>query len=260
MAGLAKPGYNPYQTPSTTNTYGYVGGSQYAPGGVGAGGFQNPIAGDTSALPTGDVMQQRYQPNLSGGTWTYQNIGKTLPAQQFEFDKQRWGQVLDMMRGVTGQLSQGGGSSLGDAIAPPRMPGRTPAPTWTPDEGVSAAAFARNKDNVGRLMSSAQRDIKDVMGARGIGGSGLENKLLAQNVNEGLRSLALGELNRAVANEGRQFEMTKLGASLGSAERAQDINALSNWYATQVAQRGQQANDPRIQMLMGLASTIGGLY
>lgn len=257
MAGLTKPGYNPYATPSPTpNTYGYAGGSKYAPG---PGGFQNPIVGDTSALPTGDVMQQRYIPNATGGDWTYQNIGKTLGAQQFDFDKQRWGQVLDMMRGLTGQLDQGG-SSLGATIAPPRLPGRTAAPTWNPDEGVSAAAFARNKDNVGRMISSAQRDIKDVMGARGIGGSGLESKLLGQNVNEGLRALALGELNRAVANEGRQFEMTKLGSTLGSAERAQDINALSNWYATQVAQRGQQANDPRIQMLMGMASTIGGLY
>jgi len=259
MAGLSAGPAKPIGTAPMPGTSGYMGG----------GNPYNPSAqyGSTWSLPTGDVMQSTFTPTknpqtgmLEGGNWSVNPAGRSLEGQEFDFNKQRWGDVLGMMDSAMRGFGSSGGSSLGAEIAPPTMPGRTPTPTWTPDSGVSAQAFARSKDNVGRMMRAAQTEIGDEFGARGIGGSGLEAKAIAALRNAGLNSLAQGEFQRDLANEGRQFDMTKFGAGLSSAERAMDINALNNIYATQVTQRGQQANDPRIAMLSSLMSSIGGMY
>lgn len=246
-------------TPGYDTVYGRSGGGQM---------------GQTWGTPTGDVYQQTLR-NISGANpfgpqayWDVQKVGRTLEGQQFDFNQQRWQDVLGMMKGQLGSLSGVGGgggttNQLPPAIAAPSLPGRSAAPTWTPDEGVSAQAFARAKDNVGRLMASGERDVRDLMGSRGIGGSGLEAKALAALRNEGLRTLAGGELERNLANEGRRFDMSKLAATLGSQERAQDIAGMGNIYATQVSQRGQQPNyvpDQRLQILSSLIGSIGGLY
>lgn len=246
--GFTLPGQGGYSPTPTGNSYGFTGGGAYGSQPGKAGLYANSQIGDAWALPTGNVMQQQWDPKTNA--WTANDIGKT-------FDAQRWGDVMGMMKDAMGSFSSQGGS-LGGQIPPPSLPGRSAAPTWTPDEGVNAQAFARAKDNVGRMIASGQRDVKDLMGARGIGNSGLEAKALAQLRNEGLRSLAGGELNRAVANEGRQFDMAKLGAQLGTTERGQDIAGQGNLYSTQVTQRGQ--TDPRLQILTSLMSSIGGLY
>lgn len=261
MAGLSAGPAKPIGNAPTPGTAGYMGGGNpYAP---------SSQYGSTFSVPTGDVMQQTFKPTVNpqtgmvqGGNWDVANIGRSLEGQAFDFDKQRWGDVQGMMdSAMRGFSSAGGGGSLGPAIAPPQMPGRSAAPTWTPDEGVTREAFARSKDNVGRLMRAGERDVQDQFSARGLGNSGLENKALSLLKAEGMRTLAEGELNRNLSNEGRQFDMAKLGATIGTGERAQDITGLGNLYATQVAQRGQQPQaDPRIAMLSQLMSSIGGMY
>lgn len=260
MAGLSAGPAKPIGNFPMPGTSGYMGG----------GNPYNPSSqyGDTWGTPTGDAYQSTFTPvkdpqtgMLSGGSWSVNPAGRTLQGQEFDFNKQRWGDVQRMMQdAMRGFSSSGGSQALGPAIAPPSMPGRSTLPSWSPNEAVSREAFARQKDNVGRMMRAADTDVRDQFGARGIGGSGLENKALALLKAEGLRTLAEGESNRNIANEGRQFDMAKLAATIDTGERAQDLTALNNLYATQVQQRGQYIPDPRIQMLSGLMSSIGSLY
>lgn len=261
MAGLAAGPVIPQYSTPRAGTSGYMGGGNpYSP---------SPEYGSTWGTPTGDAYQSTFTPTknpqtgmLDGGAWSVQPAGRTLEGQQFDFNKTRWQDTLGMMQdAMRGLSSSGGGGSLGPAIAPPSLPSRSATPEWNPNEGVSREAFARSKDNVGRLMRAGQSDVEDLFGARGISGSGLEAKALAQLRNEGLRSLAEGEFKRNDANEGRRFDMSKLAATIGTGERAQDITGLNNIYATQVAQRGQQPQvDPRIAMLSSIMGSIGGMY
>jgi hypothetical protein len=262
MAGLSAGPVRPVGTAPMSGTSGYMGG----------GNPYNPSAqyGSTWGTPTGDAYQSTFKPTVNpqtgmvqGGAWDVAPAGRTLEGQAFDFDKTRWGDTLGMMQDAMRGLSSAGGSggSLGPAIAPPSMPGRSSLPSWSPDESVSRESFARSKDNVGRMMRAADTDVRDQFGSRGIGGSGLEQKALALLKAEGLRTLAEGENRRDIANEGRQFDMAKLAASIDTGERAQDITGAGNLYATQVAQRGQQPQvDPRISMLASMMSSIGGMY
>lgn len=259
MAGLAAGPVKPIYSTPMGGTSGYMGG----------GNPYNPSAqyGDTWGTPTGDAYQSTFTPMkdpqtgmLTGGNWSVNPAGRTLAGQEFDFNKQRWGDVMRQMQDVVGRFSSSGGSSLGAPIAAPTLPGRSGGINWTPDAGVASQAFARQKENVGRMASAAERELGDTMSARGIGGSGLEAKALAGLRGDALRSLAEGEFQRGQLNEGRLFDAAKINAGIETGERGMDINALNNIYATSVAQRGQQANDPRIQLLASLASSIGGMY
>lgn len=262
MAGLSA-GPLQYLKPQTnpTGTAGYSGGTNpYSTGNA-------QQYGSMWETPTGDVMKQTYiQPTApfgqqaGPGYYQVESAGRSLAGQEFDFNKQRWGDTLRAMQDAMRGFSSSGGSSLGPEIAPPALPSTTARPTWSPDNAVGSMAFARNKDNVGRMTAAAEREMKDVFGQRGISGSGLENKALAGLRGDAIRALAQGEFERANLNEGRAFDMDKLAATIASGERAQTIGGLGNIYSTQVAQRGQQANDPRLQILASLVSSIGGLY
>jgi hypothetical protein len=217
--------------------------------------------------PTGDVMSQTYKPTVNpqtgmiqGGAWSVDPAGRSLAGQEFDFNKQRWSDVLSQMQSAMSGFGSSSGGGLGAEIAPPALPATTARPTWSPDNAVGSMAFARNKENVGRMTAAAGRELEDLFGQRGISGSGLEAKALAGLRNEALKTMAEGEFKRADLNEGRAFDMDKLAATIASGERGQTIGGLNNQYATQVAQRGQQANDPRLQILASLVSSIGGLY
>lgn len=262
MAGLGA-GPLQYLKPQTTPTgvTGYSGGtSPYSTGNA-------QQAGSMWETPTGDVQKQTWiQPTApfgqagGPGYWQVEGAGRSLAGQEFDFNKQRWTDVLSQMNQAMSGFGSSGGSGLGPAIAAPALPSTTPRPTWTPDNAVGSMAFARNKENLGRMTAAAERELGDTFGQRGLSGSGLEAKALASLRNESLKSLAEGEFRRADANEGRAFDMDKLAATIASGERAQTIGGLGNIYATQVSQRGQQANDPRLQILASLVSAIGGMY
>ena len=259
MAGLAAGPVQPIYSKPMAGTSGYMGG----------GNPYNPSAqyGDTWGTVTGDAYQSTFTPKknpqtgmLEGGSWSVNPAGRTLQGQEFDFNKQRWGDVLRQMQDVVGKFSSSGGGSLGAEIAPPVLPGRSSGINWTPDAGVASQAFARSKENVGRMASAAERELGDTMSARGLSGSGLAMKALAGLRGDALRALSQGEFERNAANEQRLFDAAKINAGIETGERAMDITGLNNIYATQVAQRGQQANDPRIQLLASLASSIGGMY
>ena len=259
MAGLAAGPAIPQYSKPMAGTSGYMGG----------GNPYNPSAqyGDVWGTPTGDAYMSTYKPKVNpqtgmidGGSWDVSPAGRTLQGQEFDFSKQRWGDVMGQMQDLVGKFSGSGGGSLGAEIAPPTLPGRSGGVKWTPDAGVASQAFARSKENVGRMASAAERELGDTMSARGLSGSGLAMKALSGLRGDALRSLSQGEFERNAANEQRLFDAAKINAGIETGERGMDINALNNIYATQVTQRGQQANDPRIQLLASLASSIGGMY
>lgn len=112
------------------------------------------------------------------------------------------------------------------------------------EDAARNAQYARAKDTAGKQGRASLNALADVMGARGLSGSGIQIGKAGGIISEGASQL--GDVNRTQQIEGLQNARDRASEAYQGAitQRGQDANNLLTQRGQNVAQRGQtqQAN------------------
>ncbi len=106
---------------------------------------------------------------------------------------------------------------------PNAPPPAAPPPTDTP----SASAFARAKDQQGLLARSAIDSLHEQMAGRGMSGSSIEGRELANVVGGTAQNLSETVRDEAIVNARRAQDVSDRNLNYGLAVRGQDIDATN---------------------------------
>lgn len=127
--------------------------------------------------------------------------------------------ILDILKGLTQQET-------------PAPPAREQAPTPTAQPPSQSLAFARAKDQSGRVGNAALRALKDQMSERGLGDSGIEAQLSAGILGDVGRSQSDAAFQQQMMAENQGWQAAQQGYQGGISQRGQDVglqqSGLSN--------------------------------
>jgi len=139
--------------------------------------------------------------------------------QQREQDERRQKFFLEQSRGINGG-APGSGAAPSTGAAPGMQP---------PVQDARAAAFARAKDQAGKLARASLTSVAENVASRGISGSGIEALRSANAIGGAEESLQ--DLNTAqlMSDENRASNIDDRNYAGDLAKRGQDLNARQSY-------------------------------
>lgn len=137
----------------------------------------------------------------------------------------------------------------------PAAPERVAAPVA--EQVDDSAAFGRARSRIGQGTTASLRSLQDAMTARGISGSGIEGRLMADVYGQGLGALGEASRDAAIEQINRDQQVADMGYQGALTQRGQDLGYLNNTVATRLANANRR--DDWTTRLMAARQALQGL-